>query len=318
MRCFYLNEPLYPQMQMTEIEYELFQTSYVRRLKFLAHFGAGSLVTPVVHSRLEHTLGVWKLACYFFPENNKLRISAILHDIGHLPFSHAVEENLGFNHHHFTEKYISSFEIKDILSKYGYNPEEIIAYLNDSSPLTGYDNVLGLDHLDSFFRDTYMAGLASLKPRDILKKLSCSEKGIVTDEETAMYLLELIATDHELFLSPHLLAVDKILSEAIRLHSREAETRLSDFVLLTDHEVITMLLKSSSKRVKRLIELLLFKPHNITIEETFSNNAALKLKVRKLYKKSPLVNGKPFLESSKSIAIRKRLQMLKKEYYLNI
>ncbi|MBS4200805.1 HD domain-containing protein [Bacillus sp. FJAT-49732] len=316
MAFFYLNEPLYPQMQMTDIEYELFHTSYVRRLKYLAHFGAAFLVTPVVHSRFEHTLGVWKLACYFFPEDYILRIAAILHDIGHLPFSHAVEENLGFNHHHFTEKYISSFEIKNILSKYGYYTDEIIAYLDSSSPLTGYDNVLGLDHLDSFFRDTYMAGFARNLPRDVLEKLSCCEKGIVTDEETAMYLLELITVDHELFLSPHLLAVDKILSEAIRLHSKEMGTPLSDFVLLTDHEIITMLRQSSSERAKKLIELLLFRPQNIKVEETFSEHTALKLEVRKVYQKSPLVNGKPILESSKCNDIRKRLQALKKVYYI--
>lgn len=58
---FHLNEPLYPNIKMTDVELELFQSSYLRRLKYLAHFGAASLVSPVVHSRFEHTLGVLKL-----------------------------------------------------------------------------------------------------------------------------------------------------------------------------------------------------------------------------------------------------------------
>lgn len=49
--------------------------------------------------------------------DNLARAAAILHDIGHLPFSHSVERTLGFNHHELTEKYVKDWEIESILNK---------------------------------------------------------------------------------------------------------------------------------------------------------------------------------------------------------
>ncbi|WP_231686949.1 HD domain-containing protein [Bacillus sp. JCM 19034] len=109
-----VNEPLYPFVEPHPWEMELFQSKPVRRLKQLAHFGAGSLISPVVHTRYEHTIGVWKLVSIFFPDEILLRAAAILHDVGHLPFSHSVEKTLGFNHHRLTEEYINEEEISSI------------------------------------------------------------------------------------------------------------------------------------------------------------------------------------------------------------
>ncbi|MEK3886336.1 hypothetical protein [Bacillus sp. FSL K6-3431] len=71
-----------------------------------------------------------------------------------------------------------------------------------------------------------MSGLASRFPREVLGNLICSDQGIETDEKTAMYLLNLIVMDHEQFLSPHLMAVDKILSEAISSHFNDIKIPL--------------------------------------------------------------------------------------------
>lgn len=108
-------EPLYRRkIVASSLELELFRSRPVRRLKHLRHYGAAAFVSPVVHSRLEHTIGVWALACVFFPHDLILRVSAILHDIGHLPFSHAIERTLQLDHHAFTDELISSGEITEI------------------------------------------------------------------------------------------------------------------------------------------------------------------------------------------------------------
>ena len=153
-----ISEPLNPYIEPNELEIKLIQSQPIRRLKHLAHFGAGSLVSPVVHSRFEHMIGVWKLTAYYFPENIELRVAALLHDIGHLPFSHAVENTLNFDHHKLTEQYILEDEISSILQQFNIDPHRIIDILNEPSVITGKGEILGFDHLDSFFRDTYMAG----------------------------------------------------------------------------------------------------------------------------------------------------------------
>ena len=291
-----IHEPLYPPIRPHQWEAALFQSKPVRRLKHLAHFGAGSLVTSVVHSRFEHTVGVWKLAAHFFPDDDLLRAAAILHDLGHLPFSHAVEEALEFDHHQITEQYIWGEEMTKILGNASIKSTDVVEYLRKPSVLTGRNHVLGIDHLDSFFRDTYMFCNTEVPPHHILPKLTCTEQGIDTDLETGLYLLKLIKQDHELFLSPFLVGVDRLLAEAIKSHWNEQPHHADRqvFAGLTDLDVVAMLQSSSSLRAKRIIRILLYEPDKIHISE----QEGYPIRIRKIYAKAPLCNGQLLTEIS--------------------
>ncbi|WP_017186803.1 HD domain-containing protein [Alkalibacillus haloalkaliphilus] len=291
------SEPLYPYIQPNKLEIKLVQSKPLRRLKHLAHFGAGSLVSPVVHSRFEHTVGVWKLTALYFPEDIELRVAALLHDIGHLPFSHAVENTLNFNHHQLTEHYILEDEISSILQQHNISPYKIIQILNEPSVITGKGNILGIDHLDSFFRDTYMAGMIETLPKDLLHKIRCNSKGIVTDIETGHYLLKLILSDHKLFLSPQMIAVDRLLAESIKLHWTVDTVNKDEFVKLTDSDVISMLKASPSVEAKEIINTLLFSPDKIRINNP-KNGKGYSIGIRKVYSKVPMYQGRAITEQS--------------------
>lgn len=300
-------EALYPPIKPTDLEIQLIKSKPFRRLKQLAHFGAGALVSPVVHSRFEHSIGVWKLTSFFFPDDIELRVAALLHDIGHLPFSHAVEKTLGFNHHELTEQYIKEEEISSMLKAHNIDPNVIIKILNEPSPITGKDNILGIDHLDSFLRDTYMAGMVEMLPKDLLDRMTCTLKGIDTDLETGHYLLELILSDHKLFLSPYMVAVDRILAESIKLHWTVEPMNKSEFARLTDADVVSMLKASSSSKAKDLINTLLFEPDRITIHDS-NTGSGYPISIRKVYSKVPMYEGKPITQYS--IAAQKILEEL--------
>ncbi|GGP13061.1 HD domain-containing protein [Oceanobacillus neutriphilus] len=309
----YINEPLYPMIDMNKWEVELFSTIYLRRLKHLSHFGAGSLISPVVHSRFEHTIGVWKLTAIYFKEDNLSKAAAILHDIGHLPFSHAVEKNLGYNHHKITENYIRSKEIERILHKADLTPQEIIDFLNSNNQITGTNEILGLDHLDSFFRDTYMNGTIERFPGDLLKFIKCDNRGVSTDNQTAHYLMNLILEDHELFLSPELLAADCILAEAIKLHFNRVVNKEISF--LTDYELLSILRNSKDPKVVHLLNLLTIYPDKIKINSNVTGEG-IKFGIRKIYNKKPLCKGKPLEENDEWSRYQEKLSSLKKEYEL--
>lgn len=311
----YINEPLYPEVKLNRWEFELFNTSYVRRLKQLSHFGAGSIVSSVVHSRYEHTIGVWKLTAYFFPNDNLARAAAILHDIGHLPFSHSVERTLGFNHHELTEKYLKDREIEEILNKVNLTSLEVIDFLNSQNQITGTKEIIGLDHLDSFFRDTYMNGGIDRLPKDLLSSINCSKKGVIADYETALYIMELVLMDHELFLSPQLLAADRILAEAISLHFKGIVD--SDIAFLTDFELLNLLNNSNNLMVKHLMDLLIKYPSEINIQSSITG-VGIRFGVRKIYNKTPMFNEKPLNEDIKVKKYLEKIGDLKKEYELII
>ncbi|CAG9620174.1 HD domain-containing protein [Sutcliffiella rhizosphaerae] len=285
-----INEPLYPYKEPLAWERELFQSRQVRRLKHLAHFGAGAFISPISHSRLEHTVGVWKLSAHFFPEDLVLRAAAILHDVGHLPFSHSVEKTLGFNHHELTTQLIQIQEISSILKKANINSVDIINFLNNPSILTGYKQTLGLDHLDSFLRDTYMAGTGDVLSREILPRLTCTTKGVETDKESGLYLMQLIKRDHELFLDPVMVGIDRLLAEAIKHHWNESSSSKSGFTDLTDSDVLNMLKSSPSSEAREIIDTILYEPSRIQIVHS-GNGMGYPITMRKVYDKSPLFAG---------------------------
>nr|WP_239585400.1 HD domain-containing protein [Amphibacillus cookii] len=285
-----ISEPLYPNIKPFEWELALFKSKPVRRLKHLAHFGAGALVSPVVHSRYEHTIGVWKLVSLFFPDAINLRVAAILHDIGHLPFSHAVEVPLGFDHHQLTRNYIQEQEITHILESVEIESKTIIDLLDMPTVITGKGKVLGLDHLDSFFRDTYMSGQLTKLPGSILANLTCTAEGIETDRETGCELMTLILADHQLFLSPYMVAVDRLLAEAVKAHWLAIDkVDKYQFARMTDADLIFMLQHSPSDKARQLIDTILFNPAQIKISKQASVNS-YPISVRKIYNKLPRVN----------------------------
>ncbi|MFC6602514.1 HD domain-containing protein [Ectobacillus funiculus] len=99
MQQTFCQETVYDPLYRHEIkalphELELFQSKTLRRLKFLSHYGTASLYSPIMHSRLDHTIGVWSVIARFFPNDKELRLAALLHDIGHLPFLMLLKKHL--------------------------------------------------------------------------------------------------------------------------------------------------------------------------------------------------------------------------------
>jgi HD superfamily phosphohydrolase len=297
-------EPLYQwEKKLLPVEIELFQSPQVRRLKFLHHFGASALFSPIIHSRFEHTIGVWSLMANFFPNEPLLRVAALLHDVGHLPFSHAVERTLGFDHHAHTERLIGSGSIARILIKHAISPESIIAILSQDSPLTNKTPILGLDHLDSFLRDTHAAGFVNTPPHELVRRIRFRGDFIETDSETAQAIVAATVEDHRLFLNPEFLAMDALLAKAVTLHCEAhpgTKERICDMV---DHELIYELQNSKADGAKGIMSVILHEPHHIQIHQVPAPGS-IQVQIQKLYKKQPLIGELPASEASPAIAAK--------------
>ncbi|SEC15018.1 HD domain-containing protein [Paenibacillus sp. GP183] len=289
-------EPLYQwEKHPLPVEVELFQSAPVRRLKFLFHFGASALFSPIVHSRLEHTIGVWSLMVHFFPDKPLLRIAALLHDIGHLPFSHAVEKTLGFDHHMNTAELIESSCIANILIKHGVSPASIISILNEDSPLSTQTPLLGLDHLDSFLRDTFAAGQYLILPSELVRKLSFRGDFLEAELDAVIPLVTAIVNDHHMFLQPKFLAMDALLAKAVVHHCEAHPGARLLLPGLVDRELIQELQQSSDAIARDVIQVLQYEPHRILISDEPARGS-IQVKICKLYKKEPLVDGLPASE----------------------
>jgi HD superfamily phosphohydrolase len=298
-------------------EYELLQSKALKRLKFLSHYGTASFISAAKHSRYEHTVGVWTIIAHFFPTEKELRVAALLHDIGHLPFSHAVERTLGFNHHTISEDYIRGQEISTILKKYGFKPQTIIDLLNEDSPLTHKTPYLSADHLDSFLRDSYMLGKLDKHPSTIINNVSFSGHFVEADLSTSESIMNAIFHDHTSFLEPTCLALDALLAKAISIYIRQKEIHLGTIPILTNHELLQLLLHSNIQEVEEILDIIVWNPEKINIHYEEVKNAE-KIEVKKVYDKSPLVNNVPLNEISPDAEFMlNQIRSFKKTYYFS-
>ncbi|WP_407270349.1 HD domain-containing protein [Radiobacillus sp. PE A8.2] len=312
-------EPLYQtKVKIFPWEFELLHTKTLRRLKHLSHYGTGSFITTVKHSRFEHTIGVFTVIATFFPDEEELRIAALLHDIGHLPFSHAVEKTLSFNHHQLTEQYIKEIEVASILDKYGFSADRVIALLNDNSPLSHQTPYLSADHFDSFMRDAYMNGKSKEHPAEVFKRISFQGNYIEADLQTSRTIMHSIHADHANFLSPVMVCLDALLAKAITIYAAETEVELGVIQRLVNSELIQLLREVKIDRITNILDTIMYNPERLSVYPVPGNELD-EIRVVKIYDKTPLVDGAPltaFCEESQ--VLMGEIRAMKKTYYFGL
>ncbi len=139
-----ITDPIHKYIRITDLEKKLIDTEVFQRLRKIRQLAGAHLVYPSAqHTRFEHSLGAMHLAglaaetlldkgyITYKEDVESLRIAALLHDIGHGPFSHLFEEVLRENesnkltHEIIGKKIIKESIIIDILGKYGYDTDYV-------------------------------------------------------------------------------------------------------------------------------------------------------------------------------------------------
>ncbi len=155
----------------------LIDTPEFQRLRRIRQLGLAYFTyQSAEHSRFAHSLGAFHLATrmiaklrlgYSIPEaaQTAIRIAALLHDIGHGPFSHVIENILGFHHEEFTIEAVLSqeTEIGRLLDE--YSPEiagDIASIIRGDFKHRALSQLvssqLDVDRMDYLLRDSLMTG----------------------------------------------------------------------------------------------------------------------------------------------------------------
>ncbi|HET9134458.1 MAG TPA: HD domain-containing protein [Gemmatimonadales bacterium] len=174
-----IRDPLWDNIRLEPAAVLCIDTPAVQRLRYVRQLGYAFLVYPgATHSRFEHALGAYHLARRALaalaergdldgiPEEERLavRLAALLHDIGHYPFSHALEE-AGFPHHEaIGARRLAEGELGTVLRALG--GETLIARIaatmqgTSRDPLAGLvSGSLDLDKIDYLSRDARNCGV---------------------------------------------------------------------------------------------------------------------------------------------------------------
>jgi HD superfamily phosphohydrolase len=284
------SDPLWRvEVVLTPLERRLLTVWPVRRLAYIAHAGAASITTTQGYSRLEHSLGLLALVTHFDPDDHVARIAALLHDVGHLPFSHTLEGLKGLDHHSRGRAIIRA--LGDVLSDGGIDAEQIVAVDEGTaaSPLASRPGCLKLDHLDSFLRSGQAHGRTSTQPAALLGRLRLLGGTVDTDPVTATELIDLVIAEARAQRSPANIVPVAVLRELVgRILDSGTLTpdRLGD---LTDDELWAVLLADSSTATDA--GLLRRHPERWRLAPEQTARDALRHVIRRSYLDLPTVNG---------------------------
>jgi uncharacterized protein len=174
-----IRDPLWDNIRLDRPALLSLDTPAVQRLRYIRQVGHTFLVYPgATHTRFEHALGAYHLtrrALAALEELGELapatpeqclavRLAALLHDIGHYPFSHALEE-AGFpSHETLGVAKLTQGELGERLVEIGGAefPEAVGALISgvSRSPLQGLiSGSIDLDKVDYLSRDARMCGV---------------------------------------------------------------------------------------------------------------------------------------------------------------
>lgn len=186
-------DPVHGFIHLSEAEKQLLDHPAFVRLHYLHQLGLTYLVYPgATHSRFEHSLGVMHLATQIYdslfeqPDDilkQALRLGALCHDLGHLPFSHTLEESvLGSKGHEYktlemirwlaTEKVFTDYEqkypgflnlvMKIAVSRSVYQEAHLDEYTELEQLLAQIvsGDYFGADRIDYLMRDSQSTGVS--------------------------------------------------------------------------------------------------------------------------------------------------------------
>ncbi len=203
-RIHEIRDPIHGFIKLDSEERKVVNSRPFQRLRYIHQLAMTYLVYPgATHRRFEHSLGVMDAATRIYdvvtdPENiyhdsvreltprknelewgywrRVLRIAALCHDVGHLPFSHAAEKELlptGTRHEHLSKLHILGDHLKALLAELKIQAEDVaklaVGPKYDGSGLSVWEsilyemiggNVFGADRIDYLLRDSFHSGVS--------------------------------------------------------------------------------------------------------------------------------------------------------------
>lgn len=282
------NDPVYGFITVPyPIVFDIIEHPFFQRLRRIKQLGLTHLVYPgALHTRFHHTLGAMHLMQLAIeelrakgyditePEAEGVTLAILMHDIGHGPFSHALEHSIVSG---VTHEDISALFMERLNAEFEGKLDTAIAIFNDNYPKRFLHQLvssqLDMDRLDYLKRDSFFTGVSEgivgsdriIKMLHVIDdELAVESKGIYSIEKfivarrimywqvylhktvlSAEHLLinilkrakELVESGEELFATP---ALNVFLKGKITRSSFEKDPELlNQFADLDDFDVLT-------------------------------------------------------------------------------
>ena len=273
-----VRDPIHGDIIVKGYEKQLLQSPEIQRLHNIKQLGLAHLVFPgAQHTRLEHSLGAFfvakKIASHLEldkQESDVICCAALLHDLGHGPFSHTLEsllmEKMGINHVDVTEELLYGkrevFDEKEkdivkfpraceVLKDNGIDIDEVVSIIKGRMYKKSYlsqmmNSTIDVDQLDYLLRDAYYTGVAYglVDIRRLVSTLML-KNGCLTIERKGVSVVENVLVARALMYSSvyfhkTVRIAELMFSKAIEM---VPDPKPFEFFRMTDAEIVSSLQK---------------------------------------------------------------------------
>ncbi len=212
MKVKLIKDPIHGYIELNEHEVRIIDTAAFQRLRRIIQLPLAYLVYPGArHSRFDHSLGSFHLAKEFATHlgleeyrRRVLTVAALLHDVGHTPYSHLLEAILlenGITHEDMSIRIIKEeTELASAIESYDIRIRDVVDVLEkrlpESAVITG---PMDVDKMDFLVRDSYFTGAmyGMIDTRRIIRlsafvegRLAVNIRGLGAIEEMAIARLQ--------------------------------------------------------------------------------------------------------------------------------
>jgi HD superfamily phosphohydrolase len=201
-----INDPVYGFISIpTDLVYDLIEHRYFQRLRYIKQLGMTHLVYPgALHTRFHHALGAMHLMSLAIEtlrykgqqitqaEEEAVTVAILLHDIGHGPFSHALEQGIieGVWHEDISVMLMNSLN-KEFNGRLSMAIEIFNGTYHKNFLHQLVSSQLDMDRLDYLNRDSFFTGVSEgvISSDRIIKMLNVVDDHVVV-EEKGIYSIE--------------------------------------------------------------------------------------------------------------------------------
>lgn len=201
-----INDPIYGFISVPDdVLYDLMQHSYFQRLRRISQMGLSYLVYPGAHhTRFHHALGSmhmmqqavqvlrFKQVEISDEEELALYIAILLHDIGHGPFSHAMEHSIveGVHHEELSLKFMDALNL-EFQGKLSLAIEIFKGFYHRPFFKQLISGQLDMDRMDYLKRDSFYSGVAegNINSERLIQMINVRDNQLVV-EQKGIYSVE--------------------------------------------------------------------------------------------------------------------------------
>ncbi|MCO5235717.1 MAG: HD domain-containing protein [Chitinophagaceae bacterium] len=201
-----INDPVYGFITIDHpLIFDIIAHPWYQRLRRIKQMALAHLVYPgAVHTRLHHSLGAYHLMCNALQvlkekgapitgdEETAAKIAILLHDIGHGPFSHALENVIMKDMHH---EDMSLLLMQELNREFGGQLQTALEIFTNIYPKRFLHQLvsgqLDVDRMDYLTRDSFFTGVSEgVIGYDRIIKMLVVHNGELMVEEKAIYSIE--------------------------------------------------------------------------------------------------------------------------------